>query len=370
MKIGFDAKRTFYNESGLGNYGRSTIELLTGNFPMHEYLLFTTGTENSINLTIRDNTRIFKPRSWFDKKMKSYWRSFKLSKYIKENKLDVYHGLSNELPQNAHKTGAKIIVTIHDLIFIRFPELYSKVDRKIYHQKFKYACEIADTIIAISEQTKSDIVNFFGIDENKIEVVYQGCSPTFYNEAETSKKIEVIQKYNLPQNYILNVGTIEKRKRALNIVKAVDEGKIDIPVVIVGKSTNYQKEIEDYISKNKLENQIFIKNNIPFSDFPAIYQQAKMFIYPSIFEGFGIPIIEALNSKIPVITTKGGCFSETGGFSSLYVESDNTKELAEAIKNILNDKELKRKMVKDGYKFVQKFREDVIATNLMNVYLK
>lgn len=370
MKIGFDAKRAFFNESGLGNYCRSTIELLSRSFPMHEYFLFTPDIENSISFTIRDNTKILKPKSWFDKKLKSYWRSFKLSKYIRENKLDIYHGLSNELPQNAHKTGAKVIVTIHDLIFIRYPELYSKFDRKVYYQKLKYACEIADTIIAISEQTKTDIINFFNVDESKIEVIYQSCSPIFYEDTDPSCKIEVTQKYNLPKKYILFIGEIEKRKNVLSIVKAVNEMSIDFPVVIIGKQSGYQKEIEDYIAKYNLEDQIIVKNNIPFSDFPAIYQQAKLFIYPSVFEGFGMPIVEALFSKVPVITTKGGCFSETGGLSSIYVDSKNVEELGEAIKRVLNDSELQKKMISEGFEFVQKFKEEFIVSDLMNLYLK
>ena len=113
-----------------------------------------------------------------------------------------------------------------------------------------------------------------------------------------------------------------------------------------------------------------IFNDIPFSDLPAVYQQADLFIYPSIFEGFGIPIIEALYSGIPVITTRGGVFSETGGFSTIYVEPDNIEKLSDSIYTILNDVLLRTKMIDEGLEYVQKFNEDKIASNLMNVYLK
>ncbi len=370
MKIGFDSKRAFYNQSGLGNYSRSTIQLLSKHFPSHSYFLYTPSTKKAIKFKLQNNVKIIEPKSYFNRYFKSYWRSFSMSKNIRNDKIDIFHGLSNELPQKIQKTGAKTFVTIHDLIFIRYPEFFKKFDRKIYFQKFKFACETADTIIAISEQTKSDIINYFNINDKKIEVVYQGCNPIFYKNVCTEKKIEVTQKYKLPNKYILYVGTVEERKNSLNIIKAVHKNNIDIPILIVGRKTDYQNKLLEYISKYKLENKVFIHNNIPFVDFPAIYQQAELFIYPSIFEGFGIPIIEALNSKIPVITTKGGCFSESGGMSSIYVEPNNIDEIGNAIKTVIYKPEVSNKMKDDGYKYVQKFREDKIAQNLMNIYIK
>jgi glycosyltransferase involved in cell wall biosynthesis len=371
MKIGFDAKRAFYNRSGLGNYSRSTVELLSKYYSSHNYYLFTPSSENSIPFHISENMHVVEPKLFLSKTFKSYWRTFRLSKKIEEYGLDIYHGLSNELPYKAHKkTSAKLIVTIHDLIFLRYPELYNPVDKNIYFQKAKFACEIADTVIAISEQTKSDIVNFIGIDENKIEVVYQGCDKSFKHEVETNIKIETARKYNLPDSYILNVGTVEKRKNSLSILKAIHKAEIDTVLIIVGSKTDYQNEIEKYASENGAEQKLMILNDVPFQDLPAIYQQADIFVYPSIFEGFGIPIIEALYSKIPVITTKGGVFSETGGFSTKYVEPENIEKLAESIIMILEDGELRSKMILEGEEYVQKFNDEKIVSNLMNVYLK
>ena len=369
MNIGFDAKRAFSNRSGLGNYSRSTIEILMKYFPKNDYFLYTPNDNSDLFLNI-NNAKIIKPSNFFQKSLKSYWRSFTVSKLIKNNKLDIYHGLSNELPQNIHKTGVKSLVTIHDLIFIRYPELYNAFDRKIYNKKTKYACQNADTVIAISEQTKSDLVNYLGVDEKKIEIVYQTCHTQFGKTADAETKTKVRKKYNLPENFVLYVGTIEKRKNALNIVKAINEHKIDIPIVIIGKKTDYQQDIEKYITKNNMNKSVFILNGLPFKDLPTIYQLAEMFIYPSIFEGFGIPIIEALNSKIPVITTKGGCFSEAGGMSSLYVSHENTEELGEAIKKIISNTDLRNKIIKEGYEYVQKFSEKNVSKNLMDIYLK
>jgi glycosyltransferase involved in cell wall biosynthesis len=369
MNIGFDAKRAFYNRSGLGNYSRSTINLLQKYFPKNEYFLYTPSTENAISFPLSENTKIVTPSGIFNRFMKTYWRSFKLAGNIKKDKLDIYHGLSNEVPQNAHKTGAKIFTTIHDLIFFRYPELYNTIDRRIYYQKFKYSAQISDKVIAISEQTKTDIIHFLNIDEKKIDVIYQGCNPIFYKEVSTERKIEVAQKYKLPKQYILNVGTVEKRKNILAAVRALHQEKIDMPLIIVGGRTAYQDDIENYVAEYGMQNQVFIYNNVPFDDLPVLYQLSELFIYPSLFEGFGIPILEALNSKIPLITTRGGCFSEAGGLHSMYVKPDNIDEIGAAILKTLSDTQLRKTMIEEGFQYAQLFNEDKIADNLMNVYL-
>lgn len=370
MRIGFDAKRAFYNQSGLGNYSRSTIEHLIKIFPSNEYFLFTPSVKHHIYENIPQQAKIITPSAMSAGILKSFWRTFRMSKAIKKQKADIFHGLSNELPHNAHKTKAKTVVTIHDLIFMRYPELYAPTDRAIYHKKFKYAADIADSVIAISEQTKTDIINFLDIDESKIDVVYQGCSPIFKKEISQKQKIEAAGKYNLPKEYMLYVGTVEKRKNALTVVKALNEHNIDIPFIIVGKKTEYQKEIEACIVEHKMENQVRIFNNIPSKDLPAIYAQALIFIYPSVFEGFGIPIVEALNARVPVITTRGGCFSEAGGFAARYTDPHDTEEIARAIKEIAESEQIRNRMIKDGLEYSEKFSEERISKNMMNVYLK
>jgi glycosyltransferase involved in cell wall biosynthesis len=279
MKIGFDAKRAFFNTSGLGNYSRSTIELMTKFYPQNEYFLLTPSKENAVKFNIPEKIKIIVPKGLYKFIFKKYWRTFRLSREIAEHNMDVFHGLSGELPHKADKrTKAKLIVTIHDLIFLRFPEFYNPVDRKIYYQKAKYACEIADTVIAISEQTKSDIINYFKIDEQKIEVVYQGCNTVYQKEVETATKIEIAGKYNLPEQYILNVGTVEKRKNTLAILEAINYGKIDTTLIIIGKKTDYQDELLKYASENNLSDKLMILNDVPLEDLPGLYQQAHICI--------------------------------------------------------------------------------------------
>ncbi len=203
------------------------------------------------------------------------------------------------------------MVTIHDLIFLRYPQWYSFFDRKIHFYKFKKAAIQSNHIIAISEQTKADIIAYLKIPAEKITVVYQGCQDVFKKTYSEAEKTAVRQKFHLPTAFVLNVGTLEKRKNALTIVKAIQN--LDTSLVLIGKETAYTEEIHRYIETNGLQKKVLFLKTYPPTELAIVYQLATVFVYPSIFEGFGIPIIEALFSKTPVITTNSGVFPEAGG---------------------------------------------------------
>lgn len=372
MKIGFDGKRAMFNFTGLGNYSRYVLEILSKYYPDNEYDVFVSKQ--------RDNKRLDKVLAKYpqiklkfaegavSKLFPSMWRTYGITKQLKESKIDIYHGLSNELPANIKKSGIKTVVTIHDLIFLRFPDCYPFIDRKIYAHKFHNACIDADRIIAVSECTKSDIVNLFDINEDKISVVYQGCDPSFCEPATDEKKTMVKDKYQLPERYILNVGRIEKRKNALIAVKAMEKLHKDLHLVIVGHRTEYAAEIEKYAASKGLKDRIHIKDNVSFADLPAIYQQAELFVYPSIYEGFGIPIVEALNSGVPIIATRDSCLEEAGGPSSFYIESDDVEGLINAATQIMYSPKIRQSMIEDGREYAQRFSENRQAENLINLY--
>ncbi|MBI9033099.1 MAG: glycosyltransferase family 4 protein [Bacteroidales bacterium] len=365
-KIGFDAKRAFNNKSGLGNYSRNCIRLLMSYYPEHSYYLYT--PKSGIDFVAESkNTRIVFPETFVGRKLHSLWRTYSLARKIKNDELDLYHGLSHELPVGIEKTGIKSIVTIHDLIFLRYPQLYKQIDRRVYLKKFKYAAFHADIIIAISEQTKEDIINYLGVNEAKIRVVYQGCDNRFRIKTSTEEKQKLAIKYNLPQEYLLYVGTIEPRKNLLQIVKAIHTESIEMPLIVVGRPTAYLEKVQEYIKTNQVSNIFFI-HGASNEELPGLYQGAKAFIYPSIFEGFGIPILEALCSGVPVITSKGGCFAEAGGPESIYINPEDIGELAAAIKLIISDASKRDHMIAKGGEYAKKFIDQKISENMMNIY--
>lgn len=367
MKIGFDAKRALFNRSGLGNYSRSTIKLLSHFYPENKYCLFTPKISQEL-FKSSANQFLVEPEPGVSKSLSSLWRTWGIYRQIKNQKLDIYHGLSNELPLSIKKTVVKSVVTIHDLIFLRYPEYYPFIDRQIYKLKFQHACRVADKIIAISEATKADIITYFGTDPDKIKVVYQTCNPDFQILLNEDKKERIRKKYSLPDNYILYLGTIEKRKNVLTLIKAYINVNPDIHLLIAGRPTDYLSEINEFLKLNHIGDKIVFRHNIESADLPALYQSAALFVYPSVFEGFGIPVLEALYSGVPVITSTGSCFAETGGDAALYCDPYDVQQMSTCISKVFNDPKTRESMIRKGFAHAAKFNEVNVASNLMRVY--
>ena len=367
MNIGFEAKRVFHNTTGLGNYSRDLVRILHRYAPQNHYFLYNPKASKKILFeNPGPEVEEKRPSGAFYTFFPNLWRRFGIINHLKRDHIDLFHGLSGELPVGLDKAGIKSVVTIHDVLFLRYPEFYSFIDRNIYFRKFKHAAEAADTVIAISEQTKKDIVQYLGIPENKITVVYQGCHQAFKETYSATQKEALIKKYQLPKQFILNVGTIEARKNILVAVKALKN--IDTTLVLVGRKTAYTKEITRFIAENKIEQKVIFLEGLSSEELAILYQLADLFIYPSLFEGFGIPIIEALFSNTPVITSIGSCFPEAGGPSTCYINPTSVDDIAEAIRKILDDKALQQKMGEDGHVYAQKFTDETIAKNLIKVY--
>ncbi len=366
MIIGFDAKRAFHNSSGLGNYSRDIIRILSNQFPQNKYLLYNPKKSSREDLNLNSNVSIKYPESWIWKNLSSVWRQGPISRQIQSDQVQIFHGLSNEIPRGINRSWTKVVVTIHDLLFIRLPELFKPVDRKIYFNKFRYAVENADLIIAISDQTKKDIIEYLKIDPARVHVHYQGCHKAFKSEYPPTEKERIKTKFSLPENYILNVGTIEKRKNALTLLRAIRN--LDVHLVLIGKTTAYKNELIRFINENGIQNRIHFLQNVKMEELAVIYQMADLFCYPSLFEGFGIPVIEALYSKVPVITSEGGCFPEAGGPHSLYVASENFQAWENAITGLLENPDKRMTMASHGWQYAQKFNDDKVGNELMKLY--
>lgn len=372
MKIGFDGKRAVQNFTGLGNYSRYIADILCRFYPENEYVLYAPKKRNNKRLDMLTEKypqlHLVYPATSFWRKFSSLWRISGITHQLEKESVRIFHGLSNELPLNIHKSDIKSVVTIHDLIFLRYPQYYHFIDRKIYTYKFRKACENADKIIAISECTKRDIIQYFHIPADKIAVIYQGCDVSFTIPASEEKKREVRDKYQLPEHYILNVGSIEERKNALLIVRTLPQLPKDIHFVIVGRRTPYTEKIERFVNEHNLTSRVHIIHSVPFRDLPAIYQSAEIFAYPSYYEGFGIPIIEALHSEIPVVAATGSCLEEAGGPDSIYVNPNNVDETSRALKDILSNSERKKLMIEKGKEFAKQFSEKKQATQIIDIY--
>lgn len=377
MNIGFDAKRAYQNSTGLGHYSRTLIASLAQYFPEHQYYLFApaiTGLFKNNAANIHPVAPSAFPASVF----KSLWRSNWVKKDLLQNKIDLYHGLSHEIPIGIQKTNIKSVVTIHDLIFERYPGQYNKIDVQIYRKKFTYACEHADAIIAISNQTKQDIIDFYKIPEHKISVCYQSCNPAFFNKVSPAEKEAVKAKYNLPGEFYLYVGSVIERKNLLTVCKAIKLMNNGIPLVVIGNGNGYMQQVKSYIAANDLQQKIIFlseteaaKNSEAFKTaaaFPAIYQTALAMIYPSIFEGFGIPVLEAIASGLPTITSNISCLPEAGGDAALYIDPFSVEAMKAAMEQIATDTVLRNHLFEKSVSHAQKFTQQACAAAVMNVY--
>ena len=371
MKIGFDAKRAYQNFTGLGNYSRDLIESSINEFPENNYVLFAPKEIDSPRLNFlskHQNVSSIFPENQLNRTFKGLWRTINMEKSIIKNQIDIYHGLSNEIPRIRNK-NIPYLVTIHDLIFKRFPRNYRTLDRKIYNVKYKYAVKHSDLTIAISEQTKKDIIDFYDIDPNKIKVIYQSCHNNFRLDYKKYELELIKKKFNLPDSFILNVGTIETRKNLISVINAMNIMKTDIPLVVIGKKTAYINFIKIQIKKiNFDKNKIIFLENVSINELPQIYKLSSLFVYPSLFEGFGIPILESLCCGTPVISSKGGCFIEAGGPESKYVNPNDKDEFSFQIEECLHNSNLREKMSNMGKKYAQNFNPKKLSKQLNDVY--
>lgn len=383
MNIGFDAKRAAQNRTGLGNYSRFVIRILSEKFTGNQYHLYTPKPHRMPYLqeipTLKHLFLHFPPQGIWSR-LRSLWRVWGITKDIQKDGIHIFHGLSNELPLNigtpeqrkmkAGGKGCKYIVTVHDLIFIHTPQYYHWIDRQIYNFKFRRACLCADRVIAVSEYTKQEIMHYYHTPESKIDVVYQGCDPVFSQKIEEGKLQEVKARYQLPDKFVLYVGSIEERKNLMLVAKAMAKlnRRAAIHVVAVGRRTAYVDKIQDFLKAQGIEHLFHFYHQVPYADLPSFYKWASTFAYPSRIEGFGIPLLEAISSGVPAIGCTGSCLEEAGGPNSIYVNPNDAQGMADAILRTCTDEDLRQHMISEGKKYALNFSDEKLSHDLMRVY--
>jgi glycosyltransferase involved in cell wall biosynthesis len=370
MKIGFDAKRFFLNRTGLGNYSRSTISLLHEHYPDNAYHLYTPKTgDPGLSVACLPNLAVHRPGPVL-RPLGGLWRSALMTRDLLRDDLDIFHGLSHELPLGTGRTSIRTVVTMHDLIFMRSPHLYGSLNARIYAAKYRRSCREADLVVAISKQTARDVQEYFGIPEHKIRVVYQTCDPAFGRPIPKADLDRIRTAWDLPDDFVLYVGSLIERKNGLALLQATAllPESMRLPVIMVGRGRTYRDRLANAAEKLGIRHLVRFLDTVPFRDLPGLYRLATLFVYPSRFEGFGIPILEALFSSTPVITSTGSCFAEAGGDGALYTDPDRPDELAAAMDRVLSDSQLRAEMLAGAGEHVKRFSGRAVAANLMQVY--
>lgn len=384
--IGFDAKRAAYNGTGLGNYSRFVIEGLAEAMTAHtaadlpETLYLAAARQNKRPLSAA-YSRLFErypeflaalqPQGFWAKRFPALWRRYGMGRTLEKAGVGLYHGLSNELPVGLAHRGIRSVVTVHDLIFLVYPQFYRPIDRLIYTIKARQACRLADRILAVSECTKRDIVRYFGANPDKIDVIYQGCEPQYAENPGPSATTAVRRRYGLPEDFLLFVGSIEERKNLGIAVEALARLLGTHPalhLVAVGKRTPYTARVEARAAALGLQDRLHCLHGVPDEDLRALYHAARIFIYPSRYEGFGIPIVEAIHAGLPVIAATGSCLEEAGGPACRYITPDDAPAWAEAIAGLLSDADARVRIVTEAQAYVRRFDRAAVTQQLIALY--
>ncbi len=375
MIIGFDAKRIVRNGTGLGSYSRTLVNNLIVQCPEDtELRLYAPdkgidALRNQIKPGVtwcypKRNSSLFTLHSSL---YKSYWRSHGIVNDLKRDGVEVFHGLSGELPIGLRKAGIKGVVTIHDLIFLRHPEWYNPVDVMFYKWKFHKTLKEATKIIAISECTKRDIIHYGDIDPERIEIIYQSFSPQFkqnsspQNNTASEENSSLFTLHSSLKRYILSVGTVEERKNLGLAVKALDYLPDNVHLVAVGRQTDYAKSLPKH-------SRLHLMGQLPIEELTALYDGAEAFVYPSRYEGFGIPIIEAISRGLPVVACTGSCLEEAGGPDSIYVDPDDAQAMANAIKSVLKGAPDREQRIERSKEYIKRFEGNDVAAQVMQLY--
>lgn len=348
-RLGYDAKRLFHNATGLGNYSRTLLTNLRAAHPEYSYYLYSPRlSKHAYTLPFHDTTAYTLRQARGS--IRTLWRSYGVVNELQRDGIDLYHGLSHELPYGLGRAGIKSVVTIHDLIYRRHPEWYPAVDRWIYDRKVRHACRQADRIIAISAHTQRDIVEYYGIDPARIDVVYQSCDPLFYTD-DAGAPEGGLDRYRLPAEYLLFVGSLTPRKnlplilRAYLLLPEADR----LPLVIVGRGGRYREEILQTPAYRSLHPLLHWIDDLDDNRLlKLLYRRSRALLYPSHYEGFGLPVAEALLSGTAVITSKVSSLPEAGGPGALLVDPDRAEDMAAAIRQIMGDDALRDRLIEEG----------------------
>ena len=349
MLVGFDAKRFYHNKSGLGNYSRSLIQMLEQftDIQLRLYSPHVTGPKQSNHQTHFYN-KFPLNRQWF------------IRNQIHQDGIDLFHGLSNEIP-----LGLKIptVVTVHDVLFKRYPEDYSAFDNFIYDRKTRYAIQNATAVVCPSETTKADLIKFYDADPNKIHVIFETCAEAFSNPTERRQNVS---------EYFLILATAQKRKNLSVVLEcyANDTENVLPPAVLLGinipKFENAFASFKPLIQKGRIK----IPGYVEEKDLVDYYYNASAIVYPSHWEGFGIPILEAQSANSPLILADNPCFREIGATGALFFDPLCPMSLKNQMLSLSNTPELRDKLLLAAQENLTRFEPATIAKNYQNLYQK
>lgn len=364
MRIGILTDYLDYERIGIGNYTLNLVESLLRIDRENEYFLIH--QKKSDMPIYGEANEIILPR--FPVPPRSIIRkNCILPSILAKNKIDVIHDPTNAGPF-FFSFPTKRILTIHDLAPLIIPNAYNKRLALYYRYVLPFMIKTADRVIAVSKNTKNDLVNRLHVNENKIKVIYLGVNQEYKPLQKTE---EITKKYGLTESFILFVGNIAPRKNLLVLLQAFNKlkkRKIKHKLVIAGKKDQKHKQVLKMVNDLNLGGEVIFTGYIPEEDLPSLYNAADLFVYPSLYEGFGLPVLESMACGTPVVASNTSSLPEVVGDAGLLINPRDVDALTDAIYKVLTDDELKESLVEKGLRRVKLFAWEKTARETLRVY--
>jgi len=373
LRIGINGRYLQRRMSGIERYVVEIIEHLGAIDKRNLYSIFFNKDADVPKLDVGRNFDI--EVSDFPTKQRTlrlFWEHVFLWYEIKKNNLDIFHGPAFFVPLFKPK-GCKYITTVHDITFVKYPQAFTFGTILYYKLLFPRSLRLADVIITDSVSTKDDIIEKYKINCEKIKVVYLGISKNFLEKQKREKKEAIKKKYALPDKYFLFTGVLSPRKNVEKLIDAFadlikEEGYRDYKLLIVGRKGWLYGAIFKKVEDLHIKDDVLFIEHIPEEELPVFYQLAQIYLFPSLYEGFGLPILEAMASGCPVITSNVSSMPEVAGDAAILINPLDKKELLAAIKQVMENKMLQKQMREKGHIQVQKFSWQKAAEETKAVY--
>jgi glycosyltransferase involved in cell wall biosynthesis len=288
---------------------------------------------------------------------------------VLKHQINIVHSLHYSFP--LFSFWAKKVVTIHDLTFFLFPELHVPVKRYFFRIFIRMSVIFCDKLICVSESTKNDLISIFSKSASKIAVIPLGKDERFNTDVDSEGVAKVKEKYGITKKYILFIGTLEPRKNIDNLIKSYNDLKkagFDYQLVIVGRKGWYYQSIFDLVNMCELSDSVIFTGYIDEYEKPYIISGAKAFVYPSIYEGFGIPVLESISCGIPTITSNVSSLPEVAGNAALLIDPFDQSSIFNALIKLLSDETLSRDLSEKSIKQAQKFSWAKTSAMTLNLY--
>lgn len=375
MRVGIDIRNIGKKRTGDETVFFNLVKNLAQIDGTNEYFLLTDILDGNVLAGIKEKLGILDKKNFKVVSLKSgnkfIWNLFTLAGYLEKNPVDVYH-TQYIVPFFVPKK-IKIITHIHDVSFIAYPELISKIDIFFLKLLIPRSLRLADKIISVSEFTKQEIIKYYNTDPEKIEIVYNAANDNFSKDESPEKLEEVRKKYSLPKKFALYVGTMQPRKNIPMLINAFFGIKDKISgtkLVLVGNKNahNFDNNINKSISDNNIKSDVIFPGYIDQEDLAAIYKLAEVFVFPSLYEGFGIPILEAFASKLPVLASDIQIHNEIAGEAALYFNPGSLDDFSEKLYNSLADQNLREKLISSGSERINFFSWQRSAQEMLKIY--